>query len=114
MDVSKVKLTIGQVWWENDISKPPKYTISRVDQKWAYYTEDGVEKRFCQLDKDGCMLDARTYWDYTEAPDDKQPPIPMTLRSKNINLDDDMAFFKATQSGYCPCNIPKERCDYHR
>lgn len=113
MDVSKVKLTIGQVWWENDISKPPKYTISRVDQKWAYYTKDGVEKRFCQLDKDGCMLDAGTYWDYTKALDEKQSPIPATLQSKKVEPND-FAFFKATQPGYCPCNIIKERCDYHR
>src|ERR1022692_2237362 len=91
-------IKVGQIWK----CRKREYTITKIEGTNAYYG-DCIEY-FGELNEDGTSCD----WD----DDFECINVDVKVDKATSNIDE-LAFFGATASGNCKCNILKTECDYH-
>lgn len=97
---SKMKVKVGQIWGRPGYAF--KLIITRIKDNEVFYTDiEGKSPGTGMLCSDGTP----NGWDDGWVIEKEAPASPPSSL-----LD----FFKGVPAGYCPCNILKEQCRYHR
>lgn len=107
METKDVKVRVGQKWKAVKENPHSPATIVKIVKDEAYYTFQGQECLFGHVTVNGYP---RTGW-LTGWVLDEEAPTIVGVSNTELSV---LSFFKAVPDGYCPCNIIKSQCEYHK
>lgn len=117
--MARVKIEVGQVWTRSKYCGTLR--ITRIDNENNSYccevVKNNGETLFAQLDENhiydlkGWTLQSVSHEHYFQAMKNNQCYPTKTFGS---DKEQEMAFFKATGMGQCPCGMIRSQCSYHK